>query len=395
MKKIVIGISSSISAYKTADLCSKLKKINYDVTVIMSENAKKIISPLTFQSLTGNKVYSNLFSEDNTQIDHINLIKNADLFIIVPATANILAKAASGIADDFLSTSILVSSPNKTIFAPAMNSRMYLNPITQKNISFLKNLGYDFISPKEGHLACGEVGIGKLEDIDIIFNTILDKIENRILKNDKNILITAGGTIEKIDLVRYIGNHSSGKMGFELAKAYIKKGFNVFLIGANTNLDIPIGIKEFIKVETADEMFEAVNKLKDDMDSIIMCAAVSDFKVKNKYKQKIKKENFTNMNLELELNIDILKFLGNIENRKFKLIGFAAESENILENAKNKIKNKNLDYIILNDISKKEIGFNSDYNEVYIIDKNLEILKLNYDNKKNIAMKIADTIKLD
>lgn len=395
MKNIILGITGSIAAYKAAEICSKLKKKDYNVTVLMSKNSLNFISPLTFQSLTGNKVYTDLFSEDNTKIDHIDLIKSSDLFVVAPATANIIAKCANGIADDFISTSFLVFDINKVIFAPAMNTKMYNNRITQENIKKLKDYGAYFINPDSGILACGDEGVGKLADIDKIIDEIEYKLNKSNELKDLNILISAGSTSEPIDLVRNITNKSSGKMGFALAKVAIYRGAKVHLISSKNNLKIPTHLESYTEANTCDEFFNSIDKVKDEMDVIIMCAAISDFKVKNIDKsKKLKKNELTNLKIDLELNKDILNYLGKIENKKYKLVGFAAESNNLKENAISKLKNKNLDYIILNNISNKTIGFNSDYNKVTIYNKNMEEFVLELDSKENIAKKIFDVLEL-
>ncbi len=393
MKNILLGITSGIACYKALDITSQLTKKGYNVTVMMSDNAKNLISPSLFQVISKNKVYYENFEKDEIDVYHIELIKNNDLVVIVPATLNIIGKLSNGIADDFISTCLSASDPNKTLIFPAMNTRMYTNPVNQYNMNKLKDFGYDIIEADTGFLACGENGIGKLPNI----NKIIDYIEYRINKNEnlknKSILITAGGTKEPIDPVRTITNNSSGKMGISLAKEAKLMGANVTLISTKKDINIPSYIDKIIYVETTQEMLEAVNNEKDKMDAIIMAAAVSDFKIKNYSNQKIKKKDMNNdLKLELELNKDILIELSKNKNRKYLLVGFAAESQNLIENARLKLEKKDLDFIIANDISDKTIGFNSDYNKVCIIDKNLNEYEIKYNTKDIISKEILKTI---
>ena len=338
MKNILLGITSGIACYKALDITSQLTKKGYNVTVMMSGNAKNLISPSLFQVISKNKVYYENFEKDEIDVYHIELIKNNDLVVIVPATLNIIGKLSNGIADDFISTCLSASDPNKTLIFPAMNTRMYTNPVNQYNMNKLKDFGYDIIEADTGFLACGENGIGKLPNI----NKIIDYIEYRINKNEnlknKSILITAGGTKEPIDPVRTITNNSSGKMGISLAKEAKLMGANVTLISTKKDINIPSYIDKIIYVETTQEMLEAVNNEKDKMDAIIMAAAVSDFKIKNYSNQKIKKKDMNNdLKLELELNKDILIELSKNKNRKYLLVGFAAESQNLMENSRLKL----------------------------------------------------------
>ena len=393
MKNILLGITSGIACYKALDITSQLTKKGYNVTVMMSDNAKNLISPSLFQVISKNKVYYENFEKDEIDVYHIELIKNNDLVVIVPATLNIIGKLSNGIADDFISTCLSASDPNKTLIFTAMNTRMYTNPVNQYNMNKLKDFGYDIIEADTGFLACGENGIGKLPNI----NKIIDYIEYRINKNEnlknKSILITAGGTKEPIDPVRTITNNSSGKMGISLAKEAKLMGANVTLISTKKDINIPSYIDKIIYVETTQEMLEAVNNEKDKMDAIIMAAAVSDFKIKNYSNQKIKKKDMNNdLKLELELNKDILIELSKNKNRKYLLVGFAAESQNLIENARLKLEKKDLDFIIANDISDKTIGFNSDYNKVCIIDKNLNEYEIKYNTKDIISKEILKTI---
>lgn len=394
MKMVLIIVSSSIACYKAVDVCSSLKKLGYNVKVIMTKNATKMISPLIFETLTKNKVYVDMFCDkDSNYVSHIQLVKEASKVIVLPATANLIAKMANGIADDFASTALLVAKPKDIMVFPAMNTNMYENCITQKNISTLRNYGMSIIEPVTGHLACDDIGKGKLPGVDFVLDNIVFFLEKTNEYMNKNILITAGGTREKIDPVRYITNNSSGKMGYSLAKMASLMGANVTLVSTRRNLKLPVNLKEVIYCDSAQEMYDIVMSKKNNMDYIIKCAAVSDFKVKNVCDKKIKKDDMKEFKIDLELNKDILLELSKTENRHFTLVGFAAESNNIMENAKKKLKKKNLDYLILNDISDKSIGFNSDYNEVYVFNKNDEVKKIQKDTKDNIAKKILESIK--
>lgn len=394
MKMVLIIVSSSIACYKAVDVCSSLKKLGYNIKVIMTKNATKMISPLIFETLTKNKVYVDMFCDkDSNYVSHIQLVKEASKVIVLPATANLIAKMANGIADDFASTALLVAKPKDIMVFPAMNTNMYENCITQKNISTLRNYGMSIIEPVTGHLACDDIGKGKLPGVDFVLDNIVFFLEKTNEYMNKNILITAGGTREKIDPVRYITNNSSGKMGYSLAKMASLMGANVTLVSTRRNLKLPVNLKEVIYCDSAQEMYDIVMSKKNNMDYIIKCAAVSDFKVKNVCDKKIKKDDMKEFKIDLELNKDILLELSKTENRHFTLVGFAAESNNIMENAKKKLKKKNLDYLILNDISDKSIGFNSDYNEVYVFNKNDEVKKIQKDTKDNIAKKILESIK--
>lgn len=394
MKMVLIIVSSSIACYKAVDVCSSLKKLGYNIKVIMTKNATKMISPLIFETLTKNKVYVDMFCDkDSNYVSHIQLVKEASKVIVLPATANLIAKMANGIADDFASTALLVAKPKDIMVFPAMNTNMYENCITQKNISTLRNYGMSIIEPVTGHLACDDIGKGKLPSVDFVLDNIVFFLEKTNEYMNKNILITAGGTREKIDSVRYITNNSSGKMGYSLAKMASLMGANVTLVSTRRNLKLPVNLKEVIYCDSAQEMYDIVMSKKNNMDYIIKCAAVSDFKVKNVCDKKIKKDDMKEFKIDLELNKDILLELSKTENRHFTLVGFAAESNNIMENAKKKLKKKNLDYLILNDISDKSIGFNSDYNEVYVLNKNDEVKKIQKDTKDNIAKKILESIK--
>lgn len=316
MKMVLIIVSSSIACYKAVDVCSSLKKLGYNIKVIMTKNATKMISPLIFETLTKNKVYVDMFCDkDSNYVSHIQLVKEASKVIVLPATANLIAKMANGIADDFASTALLVAKPKDIMVFPAMNTNMYENCITQKNISTLRNYGMSIIEPVTGHLACDDIGKGKLPSVDFVLDNIVFFLEKTNEYMNKNILITAGGTREKIDPVRYITNNSSGKMGYSLAKMASLMGANVTLVSTRRNLKLPVNLKEVIYCDSAQEMYDIVMSKKNNMDYIIKCAAVSDFKVKNVCDKKIKKDDMKEFKIDLELNKDILLELSKTDGR--------------------------------------------------------------------------------
>ena len=390
-KKILFIICGGISAYKSLETIRLLKKNGAEIKTILTSSAKEFVTPLSVASLSQGKVYSNLFSlENETEMDHISLSRWADVIIVAPTTANTISKLAQGTTDDLASTVILAS--NKQIYlTPAMNVRMWEHKSTKINLKKLKDFGYKFIGPEIGDMACGEYGEGKMSEP----SKITDELNQFFLHQSQNkkfkALVTAGPTNEYIDPVRFITNKSSGKQGYELAKCLSNKGFDTTLISGPTNLEIEKEIK-LIEVETADEMFAATQKNLP-VDVAIFSAAVSDFKVKNKFVTKIKKKEALNLNLEK--NVDILNYVSNHNSMRPKIvIGFAAETNEVLKNAKKKLNNKNCDWIISNDVSKKSIGFNSDYNEVTILYKNKSLKSevLPYKSKSEISDEIVDRI---
>ncbi|QSZ26676.1 bifunctional phosphopantothenoylcysteine decarboxylase/phosphopantothenate--cysteine ligase CoaBC [Aceticella autotrophica] len=391
-KNLVLGVTGGIAAYKAVDLLSRLIKKGINVDVIMTESATKFISPLTFEALSHNKVVTDMFeSPKYWEIEHIALAEKADLFAVVPATANIIGKLANGIADDMLSTT-LMATKSRVLLAPAMNTNMYLNPITQGNIEKLKNYGYIFVNPEEGRLACGAFGAGKLADVRIIENKICDLLNSNVKKDliGKRLLITAGPTIEPIDPIRYITNPSTGKMGYEIAKAGILRGADVMLISGPTNLAKPYGVK-LIRVDTAIQMYNAVMDNISNADIVVCAAAVADYRPEKKEKNKIKKMD-EDLCIKLIRNPDILYEIGKEKGKKI-LVGFAAETENLIENAKSKIIKKNLDLIVANDILQEGAGFNKDTNIVQIIDRNFNVKKYSIMSKAEVAHVILDEIK--
>ncbi len=388
-KEILLGITGGIAAYKSVLLLRKLTKAKANVNVIMTEHAKQFVGPLTFQTLSGNPVTSDLFTLfRSSEIGHVALADKADLLVIAPATANIIGKIANGIGDDFLTTMVMATTV-PVLFAPSMNVHMYHSPIVQSNIEKLKSFGYFFIDPIEGELACKVDGKGRMAEVDDILEEIAILIHQKDLKN-KKILITAGPTLEDIDPVRFISNNSSGKMGYALARMAIRRGAEVMLISGPSNLDIPYKAKA-IKVRTADEMSEAVMKHYTNYDIIIKSAAVADFKTKSYSQHKIKKIT-DNLTIELTKNQDILKNLGSCKGDRL-LVGFAAESENFIDNALGKLREKGVDLMVVNDISNKKIGFQSDYNECHLIFKDGSTRHIPFMDKDRVADDILDAIK--
>lgn len=389
---VCIGVSGGIAAYKALDIVSALRKKDIDVRVIMTESATKFVTPLTFQSLSQNMVTTDMFAEPKAfEIQHISLAKRADIFLVAPATANIIGKVANGIADDMLSTTIMATKA-KVIFAPAMNTNMYENKIVQSNIEKLTGLGYEFIEPASGRLACGDEGRGKLADVNTIVEKVLDALENKDIPKDllgKKVLISAGPTYSNIDPVRFITNKSTGKMGYYIAEEARDRGADVTLVSGPTNLKPPSGVK-VINITTNEEMKEAIFENYEDSNIVIKSAAVADYKIKNYSNDKIKKGD-GDLVLTFVRDNDILKLLGEKKTNQI-LVGFAAESTNISENAKRKLESKNLDYIVANDITSSDTGFGSDDNKVVIFTKDGEEINLDKMSKRKIASKIFDTI---
>lgn len=388
-KTVVIGVTGGIAVYKALDVISALKKKDINVHVIMTKSATEFVSPLTFQSISQNLVTVSMFDEPKAwEIQHISLAKKADLFLVAPATANIIGKVANGIADDMLSTTIMATKA-KVIFAPAMNTNMYENVVVQGNIKKLKEYGYKFIEPDSGRLACGDTGKGKFPKPDIIVDRVLQELYDKKDLLNKNVLVTAGPTRANIDPVRFISNNSTGKMGYEIAIEARNRGANVTLISGPTNLKAPEGIN-FIKVTENEQMYNEVFKVYDNMDIVIKAAAVADYKAKEFSNQKIKKSS-GDLNLVLTRDRDILKSLGEKKTHQI-LVGFAAESENLLENAKGKLQRKNLDYILANDITSKDTGFASNDNKVTIISKDGNLVPLEKMSKRSVARTLFDII---
>ena len=388
-KKILLIICGGISAYKSLELIRSLKKNGAQIKTILTESAKKFVTPLSVTSLSQEKVYDDLFSlENEAEMDHISLSRWSDVIVVAPITANTIAKLSSGTSDDLASTVILAS--NKDIFlVPAMNVRMWEHPLTKENVNKLKKYGFNFVGPEIGDMACGEFGEGKMTEPKEIERKIEIYFKNQIKNKKYKALVTAGPTYEYIDPVRFIGNKSSGKQGYALAKSLSKKGFETTLISGPTNLQVEKGIN-LIKVETADEMFKATqNSLP--VDVAIFSAAVSDFRAKVVSKEKIKKKD--KLNLELENNPDIINYVSSHNSLRPKLvIGFAAETNNLEKYAIKKLNEKNCDWIIANDVSNKKIGFDSDFNEVSIFYKNDMNEKISYKTKSEISEEVVEKI---
>ncbi len=388
-KKILLVITGGIAAYKSLELIRLLKKKGSLVKSILSKNAIKFVTPLSVAALSQEKVYTDLFDPSSeAEMDHISLSRWADIILIAPATANTLSKISNANADDLAST-VLLAADKEFYIAPAMNVRMWENKSNQNNINIIKNMGHEFIGPDIGDMACGEYGEGKMTEPIEIINYLEKKFKELKKNNGLKALVTAGPTKEFIDPVRYITNKSSGKQGYELANSLRKSGFNTTLISGPTQLD-PIKDVKIINVNSAKEMFDAVIE-KLPVDVAIFSAAVADFKVKDVNVNKIKnKENYS---LNLEKNIDILKHVSNHNSLRPKLvIGFSAETNDVIENSQKKINEKNCDWLIANDVSNNEIGFDSDFNEVSILYKNGEIENISKDKKSVIAYKIVKKI---
>lgn len=383
-KNILIGVTGGIAAYKVVEVVSRLKKLGAEVKVVMTKSATEFIAPRTFQEITKNPVSVEMFSETvNYHVEHVALANFADLVLIAPATANFLAKAAHGIADDLLTT-IILATPAPLMIAPAMNTLMLEHPATKNNLEILKNRGAKIIDAEVGLLACGTSGKGRLAEPENICAEIVNFFSPKILTG-KKILVTAGGTIEPIDPVRFICNRSSGKMGYEIAKAAQFHGAEVILISGNATVEPPNNLK-FIKVETAEQMRTEVLKEFDSVDAVIMSAAVSDYRPKTVDPQKIKKDDET-LTLELVKNPDILKELGKLKKNQL-LVGFAAETANVISYAKNKLEEKNLDFIVANDVTREGAGFSVDTNIASIITRGGEIEHCPKMSKTELAEKI-------
>lgn len=370
-KKILVGITGGIAAYKIYELLRRLVKSNADVKAVITPAAREFVTETTLRTLTRNPVYCEQFDVPEWKPEHISLADNADLFVIAPASANTIGKIANGLCDNLL-TSLVAAFNKPVIVAPAMNCNMWENSFVQENILKLEKAGFHIVFPESGELACGYEGQGRLANIDKIFDNVVEIFNQERFLQGKKIVITAGGTKEPIDPVRYIGNHSSGKMGIALADTAFTFGADVCLI-STVKVDKPYTV---INLSTANEMLNAVKTEFFTSDALIMAAAVSDFRVNNTSEQKIKKSDEEKIMLELVKNPDILKEISGIKKANQTVIGFCAESQDLITNAKKKIESKNLDFIVANDISNNEIGFNSDYNAVTIIDKSMNEIKI-------------------
>ncbi len=387
-KKVLIGITGGIAAYKICELIRMFKRSGAEVKTVVTKSALEFVTKLTLQTLTCEKVYDNNFDTEDYSPEHISLCDWADIFVLAPATANTIAKIANGICDNLL-TSLVCAFDKSVLIAPAMNCNMFNNPITQENIAKLKGLGYNFVNPENGFLACGTEGVGRLADLNTIYLRTIELLYPSRALEGKKILITAGGTVEKIDPVRYISNFSSGKMGLALAKSAFDMGAEVTFV-STFKVEVPF---KNIVTPSAEEMLDVVCELTPLQDCVIMAAAVADWKVKNYSENKVKKGSSDNWTIELTKNPDILQSIcANRKSDRPMIVGFAAESQNLLEYAKSKIKSKGCDFIIANDISKKNSGFASDYNEIFIIDKNLNTKFVEHSTKDEIAKVILENL---
>lgn len=387
---VLLGVTGGIAAYKAADIVSRLIKQDVNVDVIMTKYAQEFITPMTFQSLSGNKTVTDMFDTSfRPDIEHIALAKKADVILIAPATANIIAKIAHGIADDMLTTVVLASKA-KLIIAPAMNTVMYEAEVTQNNIKTLKERGVIVIDPVEGLLACNDLGRGKMEEPENIVEAVLYHLTCSRDLEGKKVLITAGPTRESIDPVRFITNRSTGKMGYEMAREAKRRGADVTLVSGRVNLKAPYGVN-LINIESAQDMYEEVMKRAGESDIIIKSAAVADYTPQNKSNIKIKKQS-GDMKIELERTHDILFEVGQAKTDQQILVGFAAETNDVIENAKSKMQRKNLDFIIANDVKKEGAGFGTDTNIVTIIPRQGEIEPLPVMKKSEVARAVFDRI---
>lgn len=388
-KTVLLCVSGSIAAYKIAYLASALKKLKADVHVLMTRNATNFINPITFETLTGNKCLVDTFDRNfEFSVEHVSLAKAADVVLVAPASANVIAKLAHGLADDMLTTTVLACTCKK-IISPAMNTRMFENPITQDNLKICEHYGMEVISPASGYLACGDTGAGKMPEPEVLLQYILKEVQYEKDLKGKKILVTAGPTREAIDPVRYITNHSTGKMGYAIAKTAALRGAEVTLVSGPAEVDPPMFVN-FVPVVTAKDMFEAVTSRSDEMDAVIKAAAVADYRPKFVNTEKTKKKD-GDMAIELERTDDILKWLGEHKKDSQFLCGFSMETEHMLENSRAKLKKKNLDMIVANNLKVAGAGFGTDTNVVTMIRENREI-ELPIMSKEEVAGAILDEI---
>ena len=388
-KTVLLCVSGSIAAYKIAYLASALKKLKADVHVLMTRNATNFINPITFETLTGNKCLVDTFDRNfEFSVEHVSLAKAADVVLVAPASANVIAKLAHGLADDMLTTTVLACTCRK-IISPAMNTRMFENPITQDNLKICEHYGMEVISPASGYLACGDTGAGKMPEPEVLLQYILKEVQYEKDLKGKKILVTAGPTREAIDQVRYITNHSTGKMGYAIAKTAALRGADVTLVSGPAEVEPPMFVN-FVPVVTAKDMFEAVTSRSDEMDAVIKAAAVADYRPKFVNTEKTKKKD-GDMAIELERTDDILKWLGEHKKESQFLCGFSMETEHMLENSRAKLKKKNLDMIVANNLKVAGAGFGTDANVVTMIRENKET-ELPIMSKEEVAGAILDEI---
>ena len=388
-KTVLLCVSGSIAAYKIAYLASALKKLKADVHVLMTRNATNFINPITFETLTGNKCLVDTFDRNfEFSVEHVSLAKAADVVLVAPASANVIAKLAHGLADDMLTTTVLACTCKK-IISPAMNTRMFENPTTQDNLKICEHYGMEVISPASGYLACGDTGAGKMPEPEVLLQYILKEVQYEKDLKGKKILVTAGPTREAIDPVRYITNHSTGKMGYAIAKTAALRGADVTLVSGPAEVEPPMFVN-FVPVVTAKDMFEAVTSRSDEMDAVIKAAAVADYRPKFVNTEKTKKKD-GDMAIELERTDDILKWLGEHKKESQFLCGFSMETEHMLENSRAKLKKKNLDMIVANNLKVAGAGFGTDTNVVTMIRENKET-ELPIMSKEEVAGAILDEI---
>ena len=387
-KHIVLGVSGGIAAYKIASLASMLKKQSADITVIMTRNATNFINPITFEALTGNKCLVDTFDRNfKHSVEHVSLAKQTDVFLVAPASANVIAKAAHGLADDMLTTTLLACECPKLV-APAMNTRMYRNPVLQDNLKLLAHYGMQVITPATGYLACGDTGEGKMPDPEVLFEAILRALRPKDMAGLK-VLVTAGPTREKIDPVRYLSNHSTGKMGYAIARAAISRGAEVTLVTGKTDLTPP-GEADTVEIVSAADMARAVKERARDQDIIIKAAAVADYRPKYTADEKMKKSD-SGLNIELERTEDILGFLGAHKMQGQFLCGFSMETENMLENSREKLRKKNLDLIVANNLKEQGAGFGTDTNIVTLLSPT-DTVQRPLLSKEEVAHRLLDYI---
>lgn len=390
-KTVLLGVTGSIAAYKIAYLASALKKLSADVHVLMTRNATNFINPITFETLTGNKCLVDTFDRNfEFSVEHVSLAKQADVVLIAPASANVIAKLAHGLADDMLTTTVLACTCKK-IISPAMNTRMYENPVTQDNMKICEKYGMEVIAPTNGYLACGDMGAGKMPEPEVLLQYILKEILYKKDLTGKKILVTAGPTREAIDPVRYITNHSTGKMGYAIAKVAAYRGADVTLVTGPAEAEIPMFVN-VVKVTSAKEMFDAVTSRSGEMDAIIKAAAVADYRPKVIGTEKTKKTD-GDMAIELERTDDILKYLGEHKTEGQFLCGFSMETQNMLENSRKKLEKKNLDMIVANNLKVAGAGFGTDTNVVTLITKEKEV-QLEMMPKEEVAEHLLNAIFL-
>lgn len=388
-KTVVLAVSGSIAAYKIASLASALKKLHANVQVLMTKNAVNFINPITFESLTGNKCLVDTFDRNfQYSVEHVALAKQADVVLVAPASANVIGKIAHGIADDMLTTTVMACKCKK-IIAPAMNTNMFDNPILQDNLKILEHYGYEVISPAVGYLACGDTGAGKMPEPELLLQYILREIAYEKDMQGKRVLVTAGPTQESIDPVRFITNHSTGKMGYAIAKMCMLRGAEVTLVSGPTSIAKPEFV-HVVDVVTAKEMYEEVTKRAKDQDIIIKAAAVADYRPKSVSSEKLKKKD-DDLAIPMERTDDILKFLGEHKKEHQFLCGFSMETENMLENSRKKLEKKHLDMIVANNLKVEGAGFAGDTNVVTIITGQEEV-SLGKMTKEETALRILDEI---